>query len=115
MAAREQLRAVEQAVLLSVVIAYMDVLRDQAVLKLARGNETVLQHQLGAVRDRFEVGEVTRADVAQAEARLSRGVSDRIAIKGRLATSRANYRRVVGHFPNKLSKVPRIIDVPKDI
>tara|TARA_B100001123_G_scaffold434076_1_gene559973 strand:+ start:3616 stop:5028 length:1413 start_codon:yes stop_codon:yes gene_type:complete len=115
LAAREQLRSLEQEVLLSAVIAYMDVLRDQAVLKLAHGNERVLQHQLGAVRDRFEVGEVTRADVAQAEARLSRGVSDRIAITGRLATSRANFRRVVGHFPNKLSRVPRIRDVPKDI
>ena len=112
LAARERLRSVEQTVLLGAVTAYMDVLRDQAVLRLNQGNEAVLRRQLQAARDRFEVGEVTRTDVAQAEARLSRAVADRIASRGNLAASRATYRQVVGHPPEQLARVPRITDQP---
>ncbi len=69
--AREQLRNTEQNTLLSGVTAYMDVLRDTAILDLDRNNVQVLQEQLRETRDRFTVGEVTRTDVAQAEASLS--------------------------------------------
>jgi len=114
-AARERLRLVEQAVLLETVTAYMDVLRDQAVLRLKQGNEAVLRRQLQATRDRFEVGEVTRTDVAQAEARLSRAIADRIASRGGLAASRATYGQVVGHAPQRLARVPRVTDQPPDL
>lgn len=111
-AARANLVATEQTVLLSVVRAYLDVLRDEAVVRLSRNNEQVLARQLQAARDRFEVGEVTRTDVAQAEARLSRAASDRIQAEGNLISSRANYRRAVGAEPGRLAAAPRPTDIP---
>ena len=77
-AGRAQLTSTEQAVLLGAVRAYMNVVRDLAVLDLNRNNEMRLQRQLQAARDRFRVGEITRTDVAQAEARYSRATADRI-------------------------------------
>ena len=75
--AREQLRNTEQNTLLSGVTAYMDVLQDTAILDLDRNNVDVLKEQLRETRDRFTVGEVTRTDVAQAEASLSSAAGDR--------------------------------------
>ena len=115
LAARERLRSVEQTVLFDAVTAYMDVLRDQAVLALNRSNEVVLQRQLEATHDRFEVGEVTRTDVAQAEARLSRATSDRIASEGNLIASRAAYEEVVGRKPERLARVPRLTGLPGNL
>ena len=66
-AARETLRITEQQVLLNAATAYMNLLRDGAILDLQRRNVEVLQEQLRQTRDRFNVGEVTRTDVAQAE------------------------------------------------
>lgn len=99
---RASLRAVEQAVLLDVVTAYMDVVRDQAIVRLREGNVRVLAEQLKATKDRFEVGEVTRTDVAQAEARRSGAISQLSLAQSNLKTSRASYQRVVGHPPNSL-------------
>src|SRR5579863_1939910 len=73
--ARETLRVTEQQVLLDAATAYMNLLRDQAVLQLQRSNVEVLTEQLKQTRDRFNVGEVTRTDVAQAESRLAAGRS----------------------------------------
>ena len=111
-AGRADLLSTEQDVLLLVVKAYLNVLRDQAVVQINRNNELVLKRQLQATRDRFEVGEVTRTDVAQAEARLSRATSDRIQVEGDLTSSRANYRRVVGAEPGQLEAAPRLSDIP---
>jgi outer membrane protein/adhesin transport system outer membrane protein len=80
----------------------MDVLRDQAVLELNTNNERVLQRQREAANDRFQVGEVTRTDVAQAESRLSRANADRIRAEGDLISSRARYRSTVGEMPGRL-------------
>ena len=74
-AARETLRVSEQTVLLNAVTAYMNLLRDGAILDLQRRNVEVLQEQLRQTRDRFNVGEVTRTDVAQSESRLASGRS----------------------------------------
>lgn len=93
---RAQLMATEQTVLQDGVTAFMNVFRDQAVLKLNINNEQVLKRQLEATRDRFEVGEITRTDVHQAEARLARAVADRIQSEGDLEASRASYQNVVG-------------------
>lgn len=101
-AQRESLRSTEQSVLLNAATSYTDVWRDQAVLELNISNEGVIGQQLEATRDRFEVGEVTRTDVAQAETRLATAVSDRIAAEGNLATSRAVYQEVIGSFPGTL-------------
>lgn len=112
LAGRAQLQAVEQDVLLSAVTAYIDVLRDQVVVQLNRNNEIVLRRQLEATQDRFRVGEVTRTDVAQAEARLSRATSDRVRSEADLVSTRAAYRRVVGRAPEALVPVPPLNGLP---
>lgn len=95
-AERGRLLSSEQTVLFAAVTAYLDVYRDQAVLELNRNNEQVLKRQLEAAKDRFQVGEITRTDVHQAEARLARSVADRIQGEGNLEASRAAYQNVVG-------------------
>ncbi|MDP6574238.1 MAG: TolC family outer membrane protein [Rhodospirillales bacterium] len=102
-AERYRLLATEQGVLLDAATAYMDVVRDQAVLGLNVSNEQVLQRQLEATRDRFQVGEITRTDVSQAEARLAGASADRVQAEGDLEAARAAYRNVVGQAPEKLS------------
>jgi outer membrane protein len=94
--ARETLRVTEQQVLLDAATAYMNLLRDGAVLDLQRRNVEVLTEQLKQTRDRFNVGEVTRTDVAQAESRLAAGRSQLLGAQSQYVTSRANYRRVIG-------------------
>ena len=96
LAARETLRNTEQSVLLDGATAYMDVLRDTAILSLRKNNIEVLEEQLRQTRDRFNVGEVTRTDVAQAEARLAQANSDSSAASGNLKASLGRYRQVIG-------------------
>ena len=95
-AERARLAQTEQSVLLQAATAYLNVFREEAVLKLNINNEQVLKRQFEATRDRFEVGEITRTDVHQAEARLAGATADRIDSEGNLETSRAAYRNVVG-------------------
>jgi outer membrane protein len=102
-AARETLRVTEQQVLLDAATSYMNLLRDEAVLELQRRNVEVLTEQLKQTRDRFNVGEVTRTDVAQAESRLAAGRSQLLNAQSQYVTSRANYRRVIGVEPGKLA------------
>jgi outer membrane protein len=103
MGARETLRVTEQQVLLDAATAYMDLLRDGAILQLNRSNVEVLTEQLKQTRDRFNVGEVTRTDVAQAESRLAAGRSSLLGAQSNFVTSQANYRRVIGVDPGKLA------------
>ncbi len=110
--ARAQLANVEQTVLLDGVTAFLDVLRDYARVQLTRNNELVLKRQLEATRDRFEVGEVTRTDVAQAEARLSGVVAVRVTAEGALAASRASYALVFGVMPGTLRPAPQLPVIP---
>src|SRR6516162_4521337 len=83
--------------------AYMNLIRDQAILDLNRRNVEVLTEQLKQTRDRFNVGEVTRTDVAQAESRLAAGRSQLLQAQSNYITSQANYRRVIGVDPGRLS------------
>ncbi len=101
--AREGLRVLEQTVLLNAATFYMDVLRDTANLEVQRSNVRVLEETLRQTRDRFNVGEVTRTDVAQAEAQLAAGQSAALAAESTLTTSKANYRQVVGVEPVNLA------------
>jgi TolC family type I secretion outer membrane protein len=101
-AARAQTFSVETDVFTAVVTAFLDVVRDQNLLEVARNNEQVLRKQLDATRDRFRVGEVTRTDVAQAEAALAQAIAQRITAEGNLETSRSLYTRAVGHPPERL-------------
>jgi TolC family type I secretion outer membrane protein len=100
--ARAQTLAVETTVFQSVMTAFFDTFRDQALVEVNRNNEAVLKKQLDATRDRFRVGEVTRTDVAQAESSLAQATANRIAAEGQLEVSRANYTRAVGHPPGRL-------------
>ncbi len=114
-AGRAQLDSIEQQVLLNAATAYMDVYREQAVLDLQIRNEQRLARQLEATRDRFQVGEVTRTDVFQAEARLAGATAARVGAEGSLERSRATYRNVVGQVPGLLAQpsIPR--DLPSTL
>ncbi|MBL4612171.1 MAG: TolC family outer membrane protein [Emcibacter sp.] len=103
-AAREQLVSVEQKIFLDSVTAYMGVLRDIEVLALTNNNVTVLKRQLEASEDRFRVGEITRTDVAQSKARLSRSISEKIRAEATLTASRAAYRKTIGNAPAGLDQ-----------
>jgi len=116
MAAREQLRFTEQNVLLDGVTHYMDVLRDTAILSLDRNNVDVLTEQLRQTNDRFTVGEVTRTDVAQAQASLAGAQAVALSAQSNLQTSIANYRQTIGEEPKNLAPVmPLSRPLPKSL
>lgn len=112
MAERALLQATEQSILLNAATAYLNVVRDEAVLKLNINNEQVLRRQLEAAQERFRVGEITRTDVSQAEARLSRATADRVAAEGTLQNSRANFINVVGRPPETPQAPQGAVSVP---
>ncbi|MGA7259600.1 MAG: TolC family outer membrane protein [Stellaceae bacterium] len=99
---RAQTLAVETTVFQAVAMAYLDVVRDQALVEVDRNNVEVLRKQLEATQDRFRVGEVTRTDVAQAEAALAQAQGTLVTQQGVLEISRAEYVRAVGHPPGRL-------------
>jgi outer membrane protein len=101
-ATRAQTLAVETSVFQAVAQAYLDVVRDQALVQVNRNNVAVLRKQLEATQDRFRVGEVTRTDVAQAESSLAQAIGQLVATQGNLENSRAEYVRTVGHPPGTL-------------
>ncbi len=109
---RARLEAIEQNVLLDAVTAYTNMLAAQAVLDFAIQNESRLGRQLQATRDRFEVGEVTRTDVAQADARLSGSTADRVQAEGDVLAARAEYRRVINQEPGQLAVPPPLAALP---
>ena len=112
-AGRAQLQAVEQSILLDTVTAYMDVLRFLSEIELSRSSERVVRRQLQAAMDRLEVGEVTRTDVAQAEARLAQAGAERVAAEGGMMSARAMYQQVTGQVPSTLSWPPVPMGLPE--
>ncbi|TFV72143.1 channel protein TolC [Bradyrhizobium frederickii] len=100
---REALRGMDQSVLLSAATTYMDYLRDAATLEVQRSNVRVLEQTLKQTRDRFNVGEVTRTDVAQSEAQLAAGRTQALTAESNLNTTRATFRRVIGNDPTNLA------------
>ncbi|WP_441241877.1 TolC family outer membrane protein [Tardiphaga sp. 768_D3_N2_1] len=101
-AAREGLRVLEQSVILSAATIYMDYLRDSAVVEVQKSNVRVLEQTLKQTRDRFNVGEVTRTDVAQSEAQLAAGRTQLLTAESNLTTTRSNFRRIIGNEPSNL-------------
>ena len=101
--AREGLRVLEQTVLLSAATIYMDYLRDSAIVEVQRSNVRVLDQTLKQTRDRFNVGEVTRTDVAQSEAQLAAGKTQLLTAESTLVTTRGNFRRIIGNEPAQLA------------
>jgi outer membrane protein len=112
-AERQTLLGQEQTVLLSAVTAYADVVSAEAVVKLRANNVNVLNQQLTATNARFRVGELTRTDVAQAEARLAGSQSDLTLAQSDLAAARANYLRVVGIPPGSLAEPVALGEIPR--
>jgi outer membrane protein len=109
---RASLEGTEASVFTDTVAAYMDVIRDTATVDLNAGNVRVLESNLQATRDRFEVGDVTRTDVAQSEARLAVARSDLQGAKANLDASRENYTRIVGNYPDNLQPPPPLPALP---
>ncbi len=114
LAGRENLRGVEQQVLASVIQAYVGVQRDMEILKIRQDNLAVLRRQLDESNARFEVGEITRTDVAQSESRLASSEADLANAQAQLSVSRAAYAAVVGQAPTNLVTPPELPGVPTD-
>lgn len=119
---RELLRNTEQLVLLDAATAYMNVLQNSALVELAKQSLEAFQEELRATRDRFAVGEVTRTDVAQAEASVANAQSQLSLSEANLNTARATFVRVIGLEPNKLAPgrpidalLPRVLPTAIDI
>jgi len=110
-AEQSNLANTEQEILLAASTAYLDVLRDESIVKLQKNNEELLKKRLDETRERFDVGEVTRTDVSQAEARHSAAISDRIAAEGNLAASRAIYVQIIGTTPENLEEPETISEL----
>ncbi len=101
--AREALRVLEETVLLAAATIYMDYLQNSAIVEVQKSNVRVLEQTLKQTRDRFNVGEVTRTDVAQSEAQLAAGKTQLLAAEATLTTTKANFRRIIGNEPEQLA------------
>lgn len=111
-AGRATLRGVEGDVFTSAVSAYMDVIRDRAIVELNQNNVKVLETNLQATQDRFQIGDVTRTDVAQSQARLELGRANLATAQGQATASEQEYRRVIGHPPDQLAPPPPLPPLP---
>jgi outer membrane protein len=111
-AGQADLRGTEASIFSQVVGAYMDVLRDQAIVALNRNQVEVLETNLRATRDRFEIGDLTRTDVAQSEARLALAQGQLRGAEAGLISSRESYIRLVGDAPVDLAQPPRLPNLP---
>lgn len=111
-AARARLQAAEFDLIVATVSAYADVLRIAEVVRLNENQVRVLEQQLRASRDRFEVGDVTRTDVAQSEARLAQAQADLISARSQRVIVEQAYERVVGRPPRNLAAPPPLPQLP---
>ncbi|VXC77214.1 TolC family outer membrane protein [Sphingomonas sp. AX6] len=114
-AGRADLRTVEANIFTDVVAAYMDVIRDESIVALNQQNVRVLDVNLQASRDRFELGDLTRTDVAQSEARLAISQGQLRSAEAQLISSRENYIRVVGEAPGALASPPPLPGLPGSV
>ncbi len=115
LATRETLRNVEQQVLLRAVSAYMGVIEASEFVALRNNNLRLLTQELRAARDRFEVGEVTRTDVALAEAQLAQARSGLAGAEGNLLSAIEEYKNAVGHAPGALAPPPNLPNLDGNI
>ena len=114
-AGRADLRSTESAIFAQVVAAYMDVLRGQALVALSANQVSVLETNLQATSDRFEIGDLTRTDVAQSEARLASAAGDLEGARATLINARENYIALVGEAPTDLAAPPPLPGLPDDV
>ncbi|MGR3549534.1 TolC family outer membrane protein [Pseudooceanicola sp.] len=115
LATREGLTSLEQQVLLRAVRAYLNVRRFSEFVALRQSNSRLITQELRAARDRFEVGEVTRTDVALAEARLAAARSGLAAAQGDLAQAKLEYLAAVGHSPQRLAPAGGLRGLPRSL
>ena len=101
-ASDEQVRSAEQGLILQVISAYLDVSTSESEVAIRKNNVAVLKKQVQAAQDRFDVGEVTRTDVAQAEARFSGSEAQLAGSRAILEANRAAYEELVGRYPVQL-------------
>ncbi len=106
------LRGTESQIFTAVVAAYMDVIRDEAVVELNRAQVGVLQVNLEATRDRFEIGDLTRTDVAQSESRLALASANLETVRSQLIRSKETYIQLVGTEPGDLEAPPPLPNLP---
>ncbi len=111
-AGEASLRGTEAGVFSQVVAAYMDVIRDTATVGLNRNNVQVLEVNLKATSDRFEIGDVTRTDVAQSNSRLALARADLRSAEAALVASRERYVQIVGQVPSDLQPPPPLAGLP---
>jgi outer membrane protein len=111
-AGRANLRATESSIFSAVVGAYMDVIRDESVVSLNRAQVGVLNVNLQATRDRFEIGDLTRTDVAQSEARLAQAIGNMESARAQLIRSKEIYIQLVGSAPGDLEAPPPLPNLP---
>lgn len=111
-AGRLGLRGTESDLFTAVVAAYMDVIRDEAIVSLNRQNFSVLSTNLTATKDRFAVGDLTRTDVTQSEARLASAQAQLKQAEARLISNRETYVRLVGQAPGQLESPPPLPNLP---
>ncbi|MEH6756447.1 MAG: TolC family outer membrane protein [Parasphingorhabdus sp.] len=112
-AGQYDLRGTEASLFSNVVAAYMDVMRDEAVVKLNRANVGVLDVNLEATGDRFEIGDLTRTDVAQSESRLEVAKGELETARANLISSKENYIALVGQVPGELQSPPPLPNLPE--
>lgn len=115
LATREALRSVEQSVLLSAIKAYTDVKSSSEQVAINENSVRVIGEQLKAAQDRFDVGEVTKTDVSQAEASLAGARASLAAARGNYQIARESYKATVGHYPESLAALPKAPSLPKTL
>ncbi|HSM97118.1 MAG TPA: TolC family outer membrane protein [Rhizomicrobium sp.] len=111
-AGRAQLIDSEQQTLLGAVAAYMNVVRDTSTVKLRENNVAVLQKQLDATTKQFQVGELTKTDVSQSQARLAGAQAQLTLARGQLASDRAVFEQVIGRPAEALEEQPALPKLP---
>lgn len=114
-AGRANLRGTEADIFTQTVTAYLNVIRDESIVRLNQENVHVLEVNLQATRDRFQVGDLTRTDVAQSEARLALAQSQLRSAEAQLIGSRETYIQVVGTPPGVLAPPPALPNMPQDV
>jgi outer membrane protein len=115
LAGRSDLRAVESGIFSQTVTVYMDVILAQEVVKLNRANVQRLEVNLQATRDRFEIGDLTRTDVAQSESRLALARGQVRSAEANLIAARERYIQVVGKAPDNLAPPPALPGLPANV
>lgn len=115
LAGREGLVLAEQQILFRAIDAYLNVRRQRQLVALRNNNLTLLNRELRAAQDRFDVGEVTRTDVALAEARMASARGDLASAQGALSRAMAEYANAVGRKPGDLQAVKPVPSPAKSI